>query len=189
MASPLDLRSPEARVVVGLAQTGDRQALDRLLRALQEPVHAHIQAIVRDPDASRDVLQDTLLIVARKLGWLRDPRWFRAWAYRIATREAIRRSRADRRWLELLDSDERLQNVPDPRDEELFEPELVARVPRLLESLPPAAQVVLRLHYLEGLTLVEIAEALEVPVGTVKSRLAYGLGALRKAARSPSATR
>jgi RNA polymerase sigma factor (sigma-70 family) len=46
--------------------------------------------------------------------------------------------------------------------------------------LSPASQVVLRMHYLDGLTHVEIAEALEVAVGTVKSRLSYGLAALRR---------
>lgn len=48
-----------------------------------------------------------------------------------------------------------------------------------IEKLPPGSRIVLRLHYLDGLTLLEIAEALELPVGTVKSRLAYGLAKLR----------
>lgn len=48
-----------------------------------------------------------------------------------------------------------------------------------IADLPPAAEIVLRLHFLEDMRLVEIAEALEVPLGTVKSRLAYGLQRLR----------
>jgi RNA polymerase sigma-70 factor (ECF subfamily) len=57
---------------------------------------------------------------------------------------------------------------------------LVAALPAKLAALPAAAQVVLRLHYLQSLTQQEIAEVLEIPLGTVKSRLAYGLMCLRK---------
>jgi RNA polymerase sigma-70 factor (ECF subfamily) len=61
-----------------------------------------------------------------------------------------------------------------------FDPELIAALPDALAALPPASQLVLRMHYLEGLTHLEVAEGLEISMGTVKSRLAYGLAALRK---------
>ncbi len=64
--------------------------------------------------------------------------------------------------------------------DEPFDADLIAQLPSRLDELSPASQIVLRMHYLEGLTHVEIAEALEVAEGTVKSRLAYGLAALRK---------
>lgn len=63
--------------------------------------------------------------------------------------------------------------------EDRFERELVAALPSLIDSLSPASQIVLRMHYLDGLTHLEIAEALELALGTVKSRLAYGLARLR----------
>lgn len=68
--------------------------------------------------------------------------------------------------------------VEEPDD--VFDPELAALIQSRVDQLSPASQIVLRLHYLEGLTHLEIAEALEVPEGTVKSRLSYGLAALRK---------
>lgn len=49
----------------------------------------------------------------------------------------------------------------------------------LVDSLPPASKTVIRMHYLEQMSFVEIGEALELPIGTVKSRLAYGLSVLR----------
>ena len=177
--APLDPR------VVVRAQLGDLRALDELLAALQEPLYLHALGIVQDGDVAADVLQDSLLIVARRLATVRDPRWCRAWAYRITTREATRanRRRSRHSWVDIAT----VEHVATGPEEPRFEPELVARLHELLPDVPPASGGVLRLHYVDGLTLVEIAEALELSLGTVKSRLAYGLAWLRKALpRSPA---
>lgn len=151
------------------------------MSALQLPLYEHILTIVRDSDTSKDVLQDTLWKIARKLPSLRDPRWARAWSYRIATREAIHRTHSEKRWSDALRGDElNLLAVDEP--DEPFDPELLTQIQSRVDQLSPASQIVLRMHYLEGLTHLEIAEALEVPEGTVKSRLSYGLAALRKSA-------
>lgn len=170
------LRSP---VLVGRAQSGDLRALDQLLRALQEPLYRHVLAIVPEPHTAQDVLQETLLAVCRKLRTLRDPRWFRAWAYRIATRTAVRRAQREHRWADAL-RDDALATVPAAEPEPRFDPELLAALPSALDAVSPASRLVLRMHYLDELTYVEIAEALELSIGTVKSRLAYGLATLRK---------
>ena len=60
------------------------------------------------------------------------------------------------------------------------DPLLVRACADRLAALPPAAELTLRLHYLDEMSLIEIAEALELPLGTVKSRLAYGLARLRE---------
>jgi len=78
---------------VALAQSGDRRALDLLLRDHQAPLYRHACTIVSDPDLALDALQASLLLIARRLGTVRDPRWFRAWAYRITTRESLRVAR------------------------------------------------------------------------------------------------
>ena len=166
-------------VLIARAQLGDLVALDQVLALIQEPLFTHVSFIVGDEDVAADVLQDVLLTISRKLRSLRDPRWFRAWAYRIATRAAIRQTRRSRR-LRAVDPDE-LANFPVDESASLFDPEELARVREAIGDLPAAAQVVIRMHYLDGLTQVEIAEALEISVGTVKSRISYGLTALRKA--------
>jgi len=146
---------------------------------LQDQLYEHIRAIVGDSDTAKDVLQESLWVIARKLPSLRDPRWMRAWAYRIATREAVHRSHSEKRWKEALRGDD-LNVLVAEADDEQFDGEVIAEIVSRLDSLSPASQVVLRMHYLQGLTHVEIAEALEVAVGTVKSRLSYGLAALRR---------
>ena len=165
---------------VARAQAGDRHALDRLLRDYQEPLYRHVLSIVGNRDRALDVLQNSLLLIARRLSGLRDPRWFKAWAYRIATREAVRTAKRESRLDDRRAEAELADHIETPLLEKFYdEREIRAGVEHLAE-LPPACQIVVRLLYLEEMTFVEIAEALEIPVGTVKSRLAYGLACLRR---------
>lgn len=97
-------------LVIGLAQTGDRRALEQLLLSIREPLFDHIRRIVGDGFSAEDVLQETLFTICRRLPSLREPKWFRAWAYRIATRQAVRRGRRERFWVE-AERDEELISV------------------------------------------------------------------------------
>lgn len=135
---------------------------------------------MRDDDAAADVLQDALIIICRRLGSVRDVAWVRAWAYRVATREAVRAARKFHRHAGDLLGD--AEGVPAPGAEPpAVDEELLAALPDKLAGVPAGSQIVLRLHYLQSLSQQEVAEALEIPLGTVKSRLAYGLQCLRKA--------
>ncbi len=119
------------------------------------------------------------LQVCRSLIQLHDPAHFRAWSFRIATRAALRHLRRLRRvhTVEI----ERAADVPMIEAEEpRFDPELIAALTTHIDELPAASQIVLRLRYLEELSVAEVAEVLDVPVGTVKSRAAYGLSLLRR---------
>jgi RNA polymerase sigma factor (sigma-70 family) len=172
--------SEKARLAlrVALAQSGDRDALDGLLIDIQRPLYAHVASILGDRELAFDVLQSSLLLVARRLRSLRDPRWFRAWAYRIATREAVRSAQRRARYKEHF-TDDSLPLAEVPVEEPAYDPALVRACLDQIELLPAGARTVIRLHYLDELTLIEVAEALEIPLGTVKSRLAYGLAHLR----------
>ena len=164
---------------VARAQAGDRQALDRLLRDHQEPLYRHVWSITGNRDRALDALQNSLLLIARRLAGLRDPRWFKAWAYRIATREAVRTAKLESRFDDRRAEAELADHTEVPLPEGRFDADVIRACAEHLANLPPACQIVVRLHYLEEMTFVEIAEALEIPVGTVKSRLAYGLARLR----------
>jgi RNA polymerase sigma-70 factor (ECF subfamily) len=162
------------------AQGGDRAALDALLAALQEPLFGFVASITGDRTLAEDVLQDVFVRVYTQLGWLRDPRLFRPWAYRIAAREAVRQARLQRQVDARFDADTALDEVPAP-EPETADPWLRERLPALLDALSPASRAVLTLHYLQDFSLSETAELLGIPPGTVRSRLAYGLRALRLA--------
>jgi RNA polymerase sigma-70 factor (ECF subfamily) len=162
------------------AQTGDREALDALLASVQEPLYRYLLSLVGARQPAEDVLQETFIRVYRKLGWLRDPALFRPWAYRIATREAFRHMKRERRWAEQSRDEEALKALPAPPAREEFAPELSARLRETVEGLSPASRAAVVLYYLHEMSLEETADVLGLPVGTVKSRLAYGLEALRR---------
>lgn len=88
--------SEQDAVWVVEAQCGDRDAMERLLRRVQMPLRRYIVRLV-GPTSADDVLQETLTSIARKLNWLVDPRLFRPWAYRIASRSAFAHLRKEKR--------------------------------------------------------------------------------------------
>ena len=172
---------PDARGTAWLvlrAQAGDRAALEALLAHADGLLRPFATLMLREPDAAEDVLQDALLLVYRKLGSLREPRAFNAWARRIAGREIFRALRGRRAHQQL--HDELPPDLPDDADPPEPPDGLLERLPELLQRVSPASRAVLALHYLDDLTLDEIAAILELPPGTVKSRLAYGLSTLRR---------
>ena len=72
------------------AQSGDREAFDRLLRGVQGPLHRCVLSLAgQDAHLAEDVLQEVFLRLWRKLPWLREPALFRPWAYRVAARETL----------------------------------------------------------------------------------------------------
>jgi RNA polymerase sigma-70 factor (ECF subfamily) len=183
-----DTMTPEERETFRVlrAQAGDRDALGELFEALERPLYGYLRGITRRPELAEDVLQEVFLRVHRKLRWLRDPALFRPWVYRIAAREAVRHMRRERRWTDRAVDVEILAALPAPAGPAA---DLVASLPALAETLSPSSRAVLLLHYGEGLTIEEAAAVLGIPVGTTKSRLAYGLGALRKRLRGGTSER
>jgi RNA polymerase sigma-70 factor (ECF subfamily) len=162
------------------AQSGDREALNELLHSIQEPLYRYISTLVREQTPAEDILQEVFIRIYRKLGWLREPRVFRPWAYQIATRETFRYLKRERRWADQVRDETILKTIPALPARAEFAAELTERVPQLIASLSPASRAVIVLYYLEEMSLDETAAVLEIPVGTVKSRLAYGLESLRR---------
>ena len=91
------MRDSEAWLVLR-AQSGDREAVEMLLETLQRPLHRYVLRLIGNRPSADDVLQETLMRIYRKLRWLDDPTVFRPWAYRIASREALRFLARQQRW-------------------------------------------------------------------------------------------
>ena len=158
------------------AQCGDHEALESLLRSVQPPLRRYVRRLTGDVDAD-DVVQDVLVAIARHIVWLVEPRLFRPWAFRIASRAAFSHLRRLRRRGIEETADALLESLPAPE-----QPPSNELLTELLDSdtLSPASRAVLLLHFQEEMQLDEVAAVLEIPLGTVKSRLAYGLKTLRR---------
>ena len=142
------------------AQSGSHEALNELFRSVQEPLFRYIVSLVRDQHLAEDILQEVFIRIYRKLRWLREPEAFRAWTYQIASREAFRYLNRERRWTDQVRDEATLTTLP--------------------AGLSPASRAVVVLFYLHEMSLIETAAVLDIPVGTAKSRLAYGLQSLRR---------
>lgn len=166
-------RSEELLVL--LAQLDDRDAMHRLLQSITPRIARYVRMIGRQEDAD-DAIQETLVIVWRKLKWLKEPAHLNTWLYRIAGRETLRLASKRSGQLQLDETEwERIHQRASHHDDAAKNLELLDS----LQDLPPAARALLSLHYLEGLTIEEAAEQLGIPVGTAKSRLSFGIKKLR----------
>ncbi len=164
----------EQTLIVLLAQSGDRAALEQLLHDIYPPLRRYIVGLAGVTLAD-DVLQETSIQILRKLTYLREPAVFRAWSFRIASRIAFSHLKRASRWQPLDDArPEQLISLDPSMGEHPDEAFL-----NLLDRVSPASRAVLLLHYQQGLSLEESAVILDIPIGTVKSRLHYGVTTLR----------
>jgi RNA polymerase sigma-70 factor (ECF subfamily) len=174
-ADTKEVPTPDQTLLVLLAQTGDRAALEQLLRETYGPLRRYIIRLVGIGLAD-DVLQEASIQIFRKLPSLREPAVFLAWTFRIASRIAFSHLKRARRWQPLDDAPPEHFTSLNPC---LGEPPDEAFL-ALLDRVSPASRAVLLLHYQHDLSLEESAAILEIPIGTAKSRLHYGVAALRK---------
>jgi RNA polymerase sigma-70 factor (ECF subfamily) len=158
------------------AQVGDREALELLLRSVAPSLRRYLAGLAGSTD-SDDLLQDVMVIIIRKIGSLQDPQVFRPWTFRIASREAFRHVKKRRAWMENHEDDFHLDNLP---THEVHTSGEELRQLLAIAEISPASRAVLMLHFQEDLPIAEVAAVLDIPLGTAKSRLAYGLASIRK---------
>lgn len=159
------------------AQSGDRVALEALALALYPRLHAFAIQLLRDDPAAQDILQDAMVQILRKLQFVHEPRAVETWAYRIVARLAFRWIRKRKPAMLVEDCLAAPRLAP---GSELVTAEEVRRVFEQIENLSANSRAVVSLHYGRGLSIAETAAALDIPEGTVKSRLASALARLRE---------
>ncbi len=154
------------------------EAARELVALFQRPVLFYLRRLVQSENDAWDVLQETFVSVLKAMTTMRDPRALPAFVYRTARNAALAHQRRQRREEPLSDDVE--QAAEETPDAEPFRADDAGRVHRGLETLPLAQREVLTLFFLEDLSIAQIAEVIDVPQGTVKSRLFHAKRALRQ---------
>lgn len=163
--------------LVDRARHGDREAFGVLAAGAVDRLYAIARLVLRDSGLAEDATQDALVHAWRDLPKLRDPDHFDAWLRRILVRSCSDIGRRRRRWRTEIS----LVAI------EPTEPDSVAsvadrdQIERGLRRLNEDQRTILVLNFYVGLSPTEAAAALEIPVGTAKSRLHYAIDALRAA--------
>jgi RNA polymerase sigma-70 factor (ECF subfamily) len=177
--------TPTDEDLVVAFQSGDIPAFDQLVRRWDRKIQGVIYRLVGNHDEARDLSQEAFLKAYRALGTFKQEARFSSWLYQIAinaTRDRLRRRRR-RTDLSLDDVEEKGESslrdgAPSALD--LIESSDLSRaVAAAMAALPEEQREVVILKEYQGLTFPEIAETLDVPLSTVKTRLYRGLGQLR----------
>jgi RNA polymerase sigma-70 factor, ECF subfamily len=165
------------RELVERAREGDETAFASLVPEAAERLLAVAYRILRDAALAEDATQQAIVDAWRHLPELRDPARFEAWTYRLAVRACYKELRRHRG---RLHAPLRLLGSHEPRSPDEASTVIARdRIDRGFRRLSPEHRAVLVLHHYVGLPLVEIARTLDLPVGTVRSRLHYASRALR----------
>jgi RNA polymerase sigma-70 factor (ECF subfamily) len=179
--------------IVAELKAGSEDAYSWLIQQYQQPVYSLVYRILNEPADAADITQEVFLKIFRGIQHFNGGSSLKTWVYRIALHEASNR----RRWwfrhksretsIEPLDWDESAttleERLRDPREspfESLAHDEMRERVETELREVPEPYRSTVILRDIEELSYEEIAEVMEVSLGTVKSRLTRGRDALKK---------
>lgn len=202
LVSAIGIRAEDATLVAEL-KAGSEEAFAQLIGQYSQPIYSVISRSLQDPADAADITQDVFIKVFRNIGSFHGDSSLKTWIYRIALHEASNQ----RRWWKRhkkqeitidgeFESDEPgetfcLKDTLTSRDDSPFDlaiqNETRARVEAALHEVPEAFRTVLILREIEGFAYDEIAEILDINMGTVKSRLMRGRASLRQALESRDA--
>jgi RNA polymerase sigma-70 factor (ECF subfamily) len=157
-------------------QLGEPAAFDALIARWHEPLWKYLRRLTGDDEAAAEAVQDTWLRILRGMPRLRDCARVRAWIFGIARRVVMDRLRVKYAEAGRVSTGE--VDLPIEEESSDLKEELLL-LQEELSRLPVPEREVLVLFYLEELTLIEIADVVGIPAGTVKSRLFRARKALR----------
>jgi RNA polymerase sigma-70 factor (ECF subfamily) len=169
----------QQREVVERARQGDLDAFSELARAALTRLYALATLILRDTGRAEDAVQEALVLAWQDIHALRDAGAWDAWLHRLTVRACVKLARKERRRISV-----EVRQAFDP--ERIGAPDLATaiverdRLEREVGRLPLDQRAVLVVHYYLDQPLSSVAEILDIPIGTAKSRLHHGLTTLRQ---------
>jgi RNA polymerase sigma-70 factor (ECF subfamily) len=183
------IRSELDRSVIDRARRGDLDAFEEIVRARMDTVYRLSFAILGDEAEARDAAQETFIAAWRRIGRVRDPARFDAWLQRVAVNAARMTHRARRRRGVREIASSRVGGMSERASLSSAAEADALTLDSALRRLPVEQRSILVLHHLEGRPVAELAEILEIPVGTAKSRLHTARQALQAAIDAEAADR
>jgi RNA polymerase sigma-70 factor (ECF subfamily) len=148
-----------------------RIVFEDVVEQLSDPLRRYLERLVGNRAAADDLLQDTLLKIARALPGFEGRSSVKTWAFTIATRVATDHFRRPQSRAQMVDIDETAQVVDAETDQQLVIDEMSSCVREVIESLPEDYRTALVLHDLEGQTAAQVAEIAGCSIATAKIRI------------------
>ncbi|MEL6239069.1 MAG: sigma-70 family RNA polymerase sigma factor [Pseudomonadota bacterium] len=171
-----------ANLLERVARDGDRRAFAELYLSFGPRVKSYMMRQGADPATAEELAQETLLTVWRKAGlYASEKGSATTWIFTIARNLRIDRLRREVPWQELPEGHNETEADDMPPDEQAAMHQRQRIVAAALKTLPDDQQEVITLSYIEGLSHSEIADALGLPLGTVKSRMRLAYQKVREA--------
>jgi len=192
--APHESQTDEECLIDALRE-GTEEAYEALISRFQQPVYNLVYRLLDDPSDASDVVQEVFLKIFRSIGSFRGNSSLKTWIYRISFNEAYNQ----RRWFTrhkrqeiglgvqddtALDPSTSLADTGRSAFDIVLDHETQALIEEALATLNPAFRAAVVLRDIEDLSYEEIAEVLQVSLGTVKSRILRGREALRKSLAS-----
>lgn len=171
-------QSVRDEILILRCQRGEAQALADFVRQWEGRLFYYVRRLVPQEADAWDVLQKSWVQVVRDIRRLRDPAALRPWLYRLVRNTAISHYRAALTRQATAEFDGDIEDTS--ANDEVVRTEDAEEVHHALGLLPLPAREVLTLHFLEGMSVEEMAGILDVPIGTVKSRMHHAKHALRQ---------
>jgi RNA polymerase sigma-70 factor (ECF subfamily) len=174
---PRDKQAILWELLVLRCKRGERQAFDELVRQWEGRLLYYVRRLVATEEDAWDVLQQTWMKVLKGIRSLDNPQRLSVWLYRIARFTAISHWRGHYRVQSRMQESSDVADLAGSEEDCRFEN--AEQVHLALTRISLVHREVLTLHFLEDLSLDQMAEVLDIPLGTVKSRLCYAKRALR----------
>ena len=173
--------------LVADARLGAKAARERLVRRWQPRFLGHAYRLTGERELARDIVQEAWLDIFRGLSRLDDAAAFPAWGFRIVTRraaDAIRSAQRRRRHNDAARHEAAVNGVENmPETDGAL---MIGPISHALAALPKEQRAAIALHYLEEMSIADVAKAMGVPPGTVKTRLLHGRRKLKAALEGES---
>ncbi|MDN4501702.1 sigma-70 family RNA polymerase sigma factor [Alteromonadaceae bacterium BrNp21-10] len=171
----------EEELLVLAAQRGNHKAFSVLFKHHQQALVRFAYKLSHNQDIAQEATQDTWIQSAKNLHKLTDPRAFKSWLYRLARWRTLDMLKRQSRQQAYIDDDADEQALAEQCDAKSTDPQPIRDA---IERLPAIEKQMIHLFYLDELSVAEIGIVLEIPTGTVKSRLNRARSLLKEKYRS-----